>query len=157
MEVENVHNVDIFTKHLFAVNKPGAVDKRNSKNEISSNVTDKKVDYAILSKKFVPQNVSNSAKFSSKKQTPSPKNDSPPLSPEMQSSIAKSPRSYLGTQVAFSIEKDLDIVVTTIKNSENKIVRQIPPEEIVSRLKMLKSYYEQVANAKGKRLDEIIK
>ncbi|MDN3513509.1 MAG: flagellar protein FlaG [Candidatus Brocadia sp.] len=47
----------------------------------------------------------------------------------------------LGTKVAFLIEKDLHIVVTTVKDSiTNKVIRQIPPEETIDRLKLLNNY-----------------
>lgn len=50
----------------------------------------------------------------------------------------------VGTKIAFSIEKDLEIVVTSVKDlNTNKIIRQIPPEEIIDRLKLLNNYYKQ--------------
>lgn len=50
----------------------------------------------------------------------------------------------VGTKVAFSIEKDLHIVVTSVKDSNtNKLIRQIPPEETIDRLKLLNNYYKQ--------------
>lgn len=49
----------------------------------------------------------------------------------------------LGTKVAFSIEKDLHIVVTTVKDSNtNAVIRQIPPEETIDRLKLLNNYHK---------------
>jgi len=51
---------------------------------------------------------------------------------------------HLGTKVAFSIEKDLHIIVTTVKDSNtNKVIRQIPPEETIDRLKLLNNYHKQ--------------
>ncbi|MCF6154458.1 MAG: hypothetical protein E3K36_04230 [Candidatus Brocadia sp.] len=50
----------------------------------------------------------------------------------------------IGTKVAFSIEKDLHIIVTRVKDSNtNKVIRQIPPEETIDRLKLLNNYYKQ--------------
>jgi uncharacterized FlaG/YvyC family protein len=56
---------------------------------------------------------------------------------------------YVGTKVAFSIERDLHIVVTTVKDSNtDTVIRQIPPEETIKRLKLLNNSYKQpIVNA----------
>lgn len=49
-----------------------------------------------------------------------------------------------GTKVAFSLEKDLHIVVTTVMDANtDKVIRQIPPEETIDRLKLLNVYNKQ--------------
>ncbi len=51
---------------------------------------------------------------------------------------------HVGTRVAFSIEKDLHIVVTTVKDANtNKVIRQIPQKETIDRIKLLSIYYKQ--------------
>lgn len=49
------------------------------------------------------------------------------------------------TEVTMSVEKDLNIVVTTVKNKNtDTVIRQIPEEEIIERLKYLKKYNKQL-------------
>lgn len=75
-----------------------------------------------------------------------PKVDDPPK----RTSSPATPHN-VGTKVAFSIEKDLHIIVTTVKDANtNKVIRQIPTEETINRLKLLNSYYKQPIVNSGK-------
>lgn len=67
--------------------------------------------------------------------------------------------SPIGTRVEFAIEKELNLVVTTVRDLDTeKIIRQLPPEDTISRMKMLKSYYNQIAQANlGNKVDEVVK
>ncbi|MEP9412093.1 MAG: flagellar protein FlaG [Candidatus Brocadia sp.] len=59
--------------------------------------------------------------------------------------------SHGGTKVAFSLEKDLNIVITTVIDpNTNKVIRQIPPEETIDRLKFLNVYNKQAVTHSAK-------
>lgn len=63
----------------------------------------------------------------------------------------------LETEITMSVEKDLNIIITTVKNKNtDKVIRQIPNEEIVERLKYLKKYNKQLLSYKGKDESHII-
>ena len=47
----------------------------------------------------------------------------------------------LETEITMTVEKDLNIVVTTVKNKDtDKVIRQVPNKEIIERLKYFKKY-----------------
>ena len=47
----------------------------------------------------------------------------------------------LETEITMTVEKDLNIVVTTVKNKDtDKIIRQVPNKEIIEMLKYFKKY-----------------
>lgn len=51
---------------------------------------------------------------------------------------------HTGTKVSFSMENDLHIVVTTVTESNsNTVIRQIPSEETIDRLRLLNRYYNR--------------
>ncbi|TVM00012.1 MAG: hypothetical protein CV087_15945 [Candidatus Brocadia sp. WS118] len=55
----------------------------------------------------------------------------------------------LETEITMSVEKDLNIIVTTVKNKDTeKVIRQIPDKEIIERLKYLKKYSKQLISQK---------
>lgn len=63
----------------------------------------------------------------------------------------------LETEITMSVEKDLHIIVTTVKNKNtDKIIRQIPSEEIIERLKYLKKYDKQHTSHKENDESNII-
>lgn len=65
--------------------------------------------------------------------------------------------SLLETEVTMSVEKDLNIIVTTVKyKNTDKVIRQIPDEEIIERLKYLKKYNKQLISQKEKDEPSII-
>lgn len=73
----------------------------------------------------------------------------------------KLPISYipplLETKITMSVEKDLNIIVTTVKNKNtDKVIRQIPSEEIVERLKYIKKYNKQLISQKENNESNII-
>lgn len=68
----------------------------------------------------------------------------------LKSSISYIP-PLLETEITMSVEKDLNIIVTTVKNKNtDKVIRQIPNEELVERLKYLKKYNNQLIFQKEK-------
>lgn len=64
---------------------------------------------------------------------------------------------FLETKITLSVEKDLNIIVTTVKNKNtDKVIRQIPSEEIVERLKYIKKYNKQLISQKENNESNII-
>lgn len=52
--------------------------------------------------------------------------------------------SILETKVTMSVEKDLNVVITTVKNKNtDDVIRQIPTKEHINLLKYIKKYSEQ--------------
>mgnify|MGYP003429205512 FL=1 len=52
--------------------------------------------------------------------------------------------SLLETKVTMSVEKDLNVVITIVKNKNtDDVIRQIPTKETIELLKYLKKYSEQ--------------
>ncbi|TVL95917.1 MAG: hypothetical protein CV082_08835 [Candidatus Brocadia sp. BL1] len=65
--------------------------------------------------------------------------------------------SFLETEITMSVEKDLNIVVTTVKNKNtDKVIRQIPEEEVVERLRYLKEYDKQLISLRERNASNII-
>lgn len=63
----------------------------------------------------------------------------------------------VATRISYSIENDLNLVVTRVVDTNTKkVIRQIPPEEIVKRMKLLKNYHQPVSIAKGLLVNDIM-
>ncbi|OOP55892.1 MAG: hypothetical protein AYP45_12030 [Candidatus Brocadia carolinensis] len=57
----------------------------------------------------------------------------------------------LETEITMAVEKDLNIVVTTVKNKDtDKVIRQIPDKEIIERLKYFKKYTKYLISQEEK-------
>lgn len=177
MDVGKIHSASSYSKLFTEADKQDVASKKKEKDASFEKITvENKVPHnAILNKKLVSQNVSSSASVSdnSFKDNSSNADDSnishrehsseesvtsdlttPP--PSQMSSFSVSP---VGTRVEFTIEKELNLVVTTVRDLNNdKVIRQLPPEDTISRMKMLKSYYKQAAQASlGNKVDKIVK
>ena len=52
------------------------------------------------------------------------------------------PTPVKDTRLSFSVEKDIGVVVTTVVDADTKqVLRQLPSEEAIKRLKLLKAYH----------------
>lgn len=52
------------------------------------------------------------------------------------------PMPVKDTRLSFSVEKDIGVVVTTVVDTNTKqVLRQLPSEEAIKRLKLLKAYH----------------
>ncbi len=61
------------------------------------------------------------------------------------------------TSITFSIEKDLNIIITKVIDGTTKnMLRQIPAEEVVKRRKLMEIYNQTLA-AIGSLLDTVVK
>ncbi len=76
-------------------------------------------------------------------------------SPSSNDSSASYPVS---TRVSLSVERDLNLVVTRVVDTKTKkVVRQIPPEEAIKKMRLLKSYRQPSPSlTKGLILDDIV-
>ncbi len=61
------------------------------------------------------------------------------------------------TRISYSIENDLNLIVTRVVDTNTKkVIRQIPPEEIIKRMKLLKNYHQPVSIAKGLLVNDVM-
>lgn len=61
------------------------------------------------------------------------------------------------TRVSYSIESDLNLVVTQIVDTNTKeVIRQIPPEEVIKRMRLLKNYHQPVSITKGVLVNDVM-
>lgn len=177
MDVGKIHSYSSNNKLFTEVDKKDIVSKEKGKDVSSDKITeDAKVSYqAIIDKKIVSQNVSSSASVSNtslQSNSSSDPNDAAISKKEITSEQPASSALYdspsspafpgvspIGTRVEFAIEKELNLVVTTVRDLDTeKIIRQLPPEYTISRMKMLKSYYNQMTHANlGNKVDEVVK
>ncbi|GEM_PF-6222426 len=52
------------------------------------------------------------------------------------------PMPVKDTRLSFSVEKDIGVIVTTVVDANTKqVLRQLPSEEALKRLKLLKAYH----------------
>ena len=67
---------------------------------------------------------------------------------------SESKDSPINTKVQFSIERELNLIVTRVMDaSTNKVIRQIPAEETIKRLKLK---YQQSQVQKGTSTNDVI-
>lgn len=61
------------------------------------------------------------------------------------------------TRISYSVENDLNLVVTRVVDANTKkVIRQIPPEEVIKRIRLLKNYHQPVSTAKGSFVNDVI-
>lgn len=67
---------------------------------------------------------------------------------------AESKDSSINTKVQFSIERELNLIITRVMDaSTNKVIRQIPAEETIKRLKLK---YQQSQSQKGTSTNDVV-
>ncbi|MBM4055256.1 MAG: flagellar protein FlaG [Planctomycetes bacterium] len=172
MDVGKIHSTSSYSKLFIELDKQDIAGKKKGNDTFSDKITE---DYkvspsAIIDKKIVPQNVSSSVNVSNVSSQSNGGSSDDNIIPNEEASSEQSLSSVLrdsslfqitpiGTKIEFTIEKELNLVVTTVRDINNdNIIRQLPPEDTISRMKLLKSYYKHKAQESlGNKVDEIVK
>ncbi|MCF6149827.1 MAG: flagellar protein FlaG [Candidatus Kuenenia sp.] len=176
MDVGKIHSASSYSKLFAEVDKQDIANKKKENDISSDKITEeyKVSSSAIIDKKIVSQNVSSSASVSNSSLQSNNDSSNGNAVPNEEVSSEQSFSTFMhdsssppissgispiGTRIEFTIEKELNLVVTTVRDLNNdNVIRQLPPEDTISRMKMLKSYYKQKAQASlGNKVDEIIK
>jgi uncharacterized FlaG/YvyC family protein len=129
MEAHTIQNVDTYNIHNEHTDKNSLTKKSLTRDEIFA---------------------SNKAK--NRKDT---KNHSKSSSIKTQSSNTVTPSGT--TRITYSIESDLNITVTrTIDTNTKKVLRQVPSEETIRKMKLSKTYRPPPSIAKGLLLNNVV-
>ncbi|HHT9138927.1 MAG TPA: flagellar protein FlaG [Candidatus Wunengus sp. YC60] len=63
----------------------------------------------------------------------------------------------VSTHITYSVESDLNLVVTrTVDTHTNKVLRQVPSEEVIRKMKLSKTYRPPQSIAKGLLLNNVV-